>query len=104
MRDWSSDWFSSGLRGSDQMSIAFRGDLLPWSVRVQGGEVRCVICYPVRVGAREGVSRAPKNTERLCNTAPIRRANPRRSLWRCKLGGGGAGGYVSFGGGYAGVE
>src|SRR3546814_9113135 len=29
---------------------------------------------------------------------------PRRSLWRCKLGGGGAGGYVSFGGGYAGVE
>src|SRR3546814_13798124 len=31
-------------------------------------------------------------------------ANPRRSLWRCKLGGGGAGGYVSFGGGYAGVE
>src|SRR3546814_17862979 len=31
-------------------------------------------------------------------------ANPRRSLWRCKLRGGGAGGYVSFGGGYAGVE
>src|SRR3546814_9946733 len=31
-------------------------------------------------------------------------ANPRRSLWRCKLGGGGAGGYVSSGGGYAGVE
>src|SRR3546814_21044668 len=29
---------------------------------------------------------------------------PRRSLWRCKLGGGGAGGYVSFGGGYAGAE
>src|SRR3546814_6179837 len=44
------------------------------------------------------------NTERLFNIAPICRPNPRRSLWRCKLGGGGAGGYVSFGGGYAGVE
>src|SRR3546814_18061544 len=64
----------------------------------------CSSDLPVRVEARERVSRAPKNTERLFNTAPIRRPDPRRSLWRCKLGGGGAGGYVSFGGGYAGVE
>src|SRR3546814_10486432 len=62
-----------GGRGSDQISLAFKVDLLPGYVRFQCGEVRCVICYPVRVEARERVSRAPKNTERLFNTAPIRR-------------------------------
>src|SRR3546814_17836232 len=87
--DWSSDVCSSDLlkkavdivvpggRGSDQISLAFKVDLLPGYVRFQCGEVRCVICYPVRVEARERVSRAPKNTERLFNTATIRRPDPR---------------------------
>src|SRR3546814_20596150 len=41
-----------GGRGSDQISLAFKVDLLPGYVRFQCGEVRCVICYPTPSEAR----------------------------------------------------